>query len=159
VRIGANNLEQRYFMETLDRDKLTKQLVGEEDIKLSAYQDIEGFWTIAIGHLIDARKGGKITLDTAYYILNKDIDEKCADLDKYIPWWRNENEVRQRVMVDLCFNLGVGGLLGFHNTLAHWQRGEYDEATLSLLDSKVAKEENVNRYQKLAQMLKTGEDI
>lgn len=145
--------------ETLDREKLTKQLIDEEGVCLFAYPDAQGFTTIGIGHLIDHRKGGSIDIDTAYYILNKDIDEKCRQLDVYIHWWRDHNEVRQRLMVDLAFNLGIEGLLRFHNTLQCWQSGDYDGAANHLLDSKVAREQNIDRYQKLAQMLKTGEDI
>lgn len=145
-------------MESFDNEKLTQQLINEEGKVAHAYPDGLGYWTIGVGHLIDPRKGGSITEDTIMYILNLDILEKCNDLDKNISWWRNENEVRQRVMIDLCFNLGINGLLQFRNTLGHWQNGEYDLAAQGLLDSKAATQTG-KRYQKLAQMLRTGEDV
>jgi lysozyme len=156
--IGASNNERILNLETFNFDKLAQQLIQEEGNVPHAYPDGEGYLTIGIGHLIDPRKGGSITQDTIMYIFNLDVQEKVNQLDQNLSWWRNENEVRQRVMIDLCFNLGITGLLGFHNTLKHWQAGEYEQAAQGLLDSKAAQQTG-KRYQKLAQMLKTGEDV
>ena len=44
-------------------------LIAEEGEKLSAYQDSMGFWTIGVGRLIDARKGGGISQEESRYLL------------------------------------------------------------------------------------------
>ena len=155
----ADNVrEEGYMLEPINQEKLKQQLTQHEGLKLKPYKDSEGYLTIGVGHLIDERRGGGISKDTAMFILNEDIAEKIADLDRMLPWWRNLNEVRQRVMVNLCFNLGISGLLQFRNTLKLLESGNYEEAAKHLLDSKAAKQTG-NRYHQLAEMIARGTDL
>ncbi len=139
----------------VDVDILKKQLEHHEGFVPYAYPDTGGYYTIGIGHLIDKRKGGSISRDSALYILNEDIESKCGDLNNYLPWYRDLDEVRQRVLIDMCFNLGMQGLLQFHNTLAHIQSGRYAEASKTMLTSKWAKQVGV-RAKTLSEMMRTG---
>ena len=139
----------------MDKDKLRPQLIRHEGEKFSAYQDSLGYWTIGVGRLIDARKGGKISHEEAMILLDNDIEEKCKELDAHLPWWKNLDDVRQRVLVNMCFNMGIGGLLQFKNTLAHMEKGEYQDASVGMLDSTWAKQVG-NRAIELAQMMKDG---
>jgi lysozyme len=138
-----------------DLDKTRNQLIRHEALKLSAYQDSEGYWTIGVGHLIDSRRGGKISVDTANYILDEDIAEKTADLNNHLTWWKDLDPVRQQVLLNMCFNLGIYGLLKFENTLGHIRRGEYKEASEAMLQSKWASQVG-NRAVELSQMMETG---
>src|SRR5690606_30269956 len=97
-----------------------------------------GYWTIGIGHLIDKRKGGKLSDAARQFIFNEDVDEAVADLDKNLPWWKEMTEARQRVLVNMRFNLGMAGLLTFKNTLAYMKAGDYEKAAKGMLDSKWA---------------------
>lgn len=139
-------------------DKLESRLIAKEGKKESAYQDSKGYWSIGIGHLIDARKNGKLSEDSIKFIFNEDVVEKCQQLDNYLPWWRDLDEVRQRIMAELCFNLGIEGLLGFHHTLDCIRGQHWEEAAAHLLDSDAARQTG-HRYNELAQMLITGQDI
>ena len=139
----------------LNIEKLKEQLIKHEDKKASAYQDSKGYWTIGIGHLIDARKGGKISEDTIQFIFEKDVAEKMAQLDEQLPWWKNLDEVRQRVLVNMCFNLGIEGLLGFHNTLAFIEHGDYKQAASNMLQSLWAEQVGA-RARELAMMMESG---
>jgi len=40
----------------------------------------------------------------------------------------------------MCFNLGIGGLLGFNNTLAFIAAGDWESAANGMLASKWAKQ-------------------
>jgi lysozyme len=157
VQVGsADRDEERIIMpDTLNKDKLREQLVRHEGMKQSAYQDSLGYWTIGVGHLIDERKGGKLSIDSIYAILDEDIQEKCDQLDEHLSWWRNLDEARQRVLLDMCFNLGINGLLSFHNTLAFIEHGQYKEAAANMLDSKWAKQVG-NRAIFLSQVMEYG---
>lgn len=112
-----------------------------------------------IGH--DCRTKA-ITNDQASYLCQNDIKRVKADLDRELPWWRDLNIDRQFVMVDLCFNLGIGkpgekkGLLGFKNTLPLIATGFYEKAAEQLMQSKYAKQVGV-RARRNAYALKTGE--
>jgi len=147
------------MIKTFDMERLRQQLIKHEGVKDYAYQDSKGYWTIGIGHLIDARKGGKISQDTIHFIFEEDLDEKVADLDKYLPWWRSLDETRQRVLIDMCFNMGIGndhrGLLSFKNALNYIEMGDYKEASKHMLDSKWAKDVG-QRAITLSQMMEYG---
>jgi lysozyme len=88
-------------------------------------------------------------------ILARDIATTLAKLDKVLPWWRSLDEVRQRVVANMAFNLGIGGLLGFKNTLAAMQRGSYAVAAAGMLSSKWAGQVGA-RAKRLAQAMESG---
>jgi lysozyme len=62
-------------------------------------------------------------------------------------------EAVQEVLANLCFNLGLAGLLGFRQTLALLQAGRYAEAAAELLRSKWAGQVGA-RAERLAQRLR-----
>lgn len=139
----------------MNRDKLKEELTRDEDDVPYAYQDSLGYWTIGIGHLIDKRKGGKLSDAARQFIFNEDVDEAVADLDKALPWWRDMTDARQRVLVNMRFNLGLAGLLGFKNTLAMMQKGDYEGAAKGMLNSKWATQVGA-RATRLSKMMREG---
>lgn len=143
-------------MDPLARGKLVSLLHRHEGWVPHAYQDSLGFWTIGYGRLIDERKGGGITREEGEFLLSNDIDGKLADLDREIPWWRELDPVRQVALVNMAFNLGIGGLCKFQNMLGALQGHEWDKAAKEALRSRWARQVGV-RAQEIARMLKTGE--
>ena len=117
-----------------------------------AYQDSLGYWTIGVGHLIDKRKGGSLPDHIVEALLEWDIYEHQKELDAALPWAKNLSEVRYAVLLDMAFNLGVKGLLGFENTLAYIQEGNYPAAARGMLRSKWA-EQVKGRAVRLAKMM------
>lgn len=110
--------------------------------------------------LAEVRRKG-LTAPQAEYLLDNDIDRSIADLDRNLPWWRSLDEVRQRVLINMCFNMGIGsvrtgkGLLGFRNTLKLIETGQYDQAAKNMLVSKWAGQVGP-RANRLADMMKLG---
>ncbi|MPW16893.1 lysozyme [Paraburkholderia sp. CNPSo 3157] len=103
--------------------------------------------TVGVGHNMDVSPlpaGWAFPLADAQVnqLLDRDVSTTLAKLDKYLPWWRHMDEVRQRVIANMCFNLGIGnaalgtGLLGFKNTLAAMQRGSFGIAAAGMKASK-----------------------
>jgi lysozyme len=135
--------------------ELIKELRRDEGVVDHAYQDSLGYWTIGVGRLIDKRKGGRLTEEEMDYLLMNDIKEKVADLDRALPWWRSLSDVRRRVLVNMCFNLGIGGLLGFKNTLRYIETGDYKRAASGMLASKWARQVG-QRANRLATMMENG---
>jgi GH24 family phage-related lysozyme (muramidase) len=142
-------------MSTYDQAALKAELTRDEDNVPYAYQDSLGYWTIGIGHLIDKRMGGKLRQEVIDLIFQFDVQDVEADLDRALPWWRQLDPVRQRVLLNMTFNLGIDKLLGFTNTLAAVKRGDYESAAAGMLDSKWATQVGA-RAQRLAQMMRKG---
>jgi lysozyme len=138
-----------------DPDPLIRQLVLHEGVRNHAYQDSVGLWTIGVGRNID-KKGPGLSDGEIRILLLNDIAACGEQLDVEIPWWRSEDEVRRDVMVDLCFNMGIHGLLGFVHTLSAWNHHDYEEAARGLMDSKWARDVQPSRRDRLVGMLRTG---
>lgn len=139
----------------MDRKKLYVELVRDEGLKPKPYTDTAGKLTIGIGHNL-TDNGLPLSLINALW--SWDVDGVVEELDRYLPWWKTLDEVRQRVVVNLGFNLGIFGLLAFRKTLASLKLGRYDEAADELLQSKWATQVGA-RATRLAQMLRTGQDL
>jgi lysozyme len=134
---------------------LLSQLEEHEGFRSSAYADSEGWLTIGIGRLIDARKGGGITREEARYLLGNDVTRIVAQLGTALPWWLELDDVRQNVLVEMGFQLGVPGLLKFKNTLRAVEAGDWHDAAAGMLASKWAKQ-TPKRAEKLARQMREG---
>jgi lysozyme len=132
---------------------LREQLIRDEGLRLMPYRDSEGFLTIGIGRCLD-RVG--ISSDEAEYLLDNDIRDVFEDLSRHLPWANELSEARRGVLANMCFNLGIHGLLGFRIFLAAAERGDIAEATAAMLDSKWARQVGL-RAVRLAKQYETDE--
>jgi lysozyme len=137
-----------------DRQKLTRQLRLHEGERLKPYRCTAGKLTIGVGRNLEDRG---ITAEESAYLLNNDIDREWKALTTALPWVTGLNDVRQRVLLDMSFNLGIVGLLRFKNTLATIRRGDYSKAAAMMLDSLWARQVG-KRAVRLAEMMRTGTD-
>lgn len=135
--------------------ELTKQLRRDEDEILHAYPDHLGYLTIGVGRLIDKRKGGGITEEESAYLLSNDIDKREAELLRRAPWMANLDPVRFGALLNMAFQMGVDGLLGFINTLAMVREGDYDGAAEGMLNSLWARQ-TPERAKRISKQMKTG---
>lgn len=137
----------------MDRQALKLELTRDEGKRLRLYRCTAGKASIGIGRNLD---DVGISEDEAQLMLENDIDRTMAELDRRMPWWRQLDEDRQRVIVNMAFNLGVTGLLGFKNTLASVQAGKYEDAAKGMLASRWAEQVGA-RAVRLAKMMATGQ--
>lgn len=135
---------------------LTEQLRRDEGTESCAYQDSLGYWTIGVGRLIDARKGGGLSNDEIDYLLDNDVKAKTAEVLQALPWVARLSEPRRAVLVNMAFQMGTKGLLAFHRTLGSIEDGQYSEAALEMLDSTWAKQTPA-RAMRLATQMETDE--
>ena len=136
-------------------EQLTRQLRRDEGVRSQMYYDSEGCATIGVGRLIDARRGDGLRESEIDYLLANDIEEVVAALRDRLAWFDSLNEARQGVLANMAFNLGVDGLLAFRKTLALVERGDYDAASVEMLDSKWARQVG-QRAQRLSEQMRTG---
>jgi lysozyme len=132
------------------------QLRRDEGEVLHAYQDSLGYWTIGIGILIDKRKGGGLRPEESVFVFENRLRLVNEELDKRIPWIGKLDPVRRGVLINMAFQMGVGGLLGFENTLAMIEKGDYQGAAKGMLNSLWAKQTRA-RAQRLSNQMRTGE--
>ena len=136
----------------IDRAAMTRQLRLHEGERLKPYRCTAGKLTIGVGRNLDDRG---ITREESAMLLANDIAAEERELLRALPWVATLDEVRQRVLLDMSFNMGLVGLLGFKRTLATIQAGEYQAAATMMLDSKWAKQVG-QRAERLSRMMATG---
>ena len=136
---------------------LKTQLKEFEGCRLNGYLDTLGVVTIGYGHVDPS-----ITIDTewtqeqAEAQLDADIAEKTAQVRQHIPWFDRLNEPRQAVLIGMCFQLGLAGLLGFNRTLGSVRDERWDDAANGMLMSKWCKQ-TPQRCRRMAAQMATGE--
>lgn len=138
----------------IDRAAMTRQLRLHEGERLKPYRCTAGKLTIGVGRNLDDRG---ITAEESAYLLANDIAREERELLKALAWVGQLDEVRQRVLLDMAFNMGLVGLLGFKNTLATIRAGDYAKAAAMMLDSKWATQVG-QRAERLSRMMATGKD-
>lgn len=159
---------------TYDRDALELELVRDEGERLRVYLDTAKppRRTIGVGRNLDAigiraveterlgitltsvlRDG--ITRPQSRAMLGNDFDATEADLDRRLPWWRTLDPVRQRVLLNMCFNLGIKGLLGFVNTLELVRTHQFAAAARGMAASRWHGQVG-DRARRLEAMMATG---
>jgi len=92
-------------------ERLKKQIIESEGLRYRAYQDHLGNWTIGVGHLLKLPDEqyllrGSLKEYEVMQIFTTDLNQAIDDARKFI----DENSidaVRQLVLVDMAFNLGV----------------------------------------------------
>lgn len=135
---------------------LISQLRREEGVRSSAYQDHLGYWTIGVGRLIDARKGGGLTSDEIDLLLGNDVARHTAGLRAALPWFDKISEPRQAVLIGMSFQMGLAGVLAFKRTLGSVEDGQYGEAAVEMLNSTWAKQ-TPQRAMRMATQMESGE--
>jgi lysozyme len=138
----------------VDRQAMVRQLRLHEGERLKPYRCTAGKLTIGVGRNLEDRG---ITRDESAMLLSNDIGAMETEVLRALPWVAKLNEVRQRVLVDMAFNMGVVGLLNFKRTLATIEAGDYQQAATMMLDSRWAKQVG-QRAERLARMMVTGKD-
>jgi lysozyme len=153
-----------------------------EGRKPRKYKDSEGYWTVAVGHLIDERKGGSLPTFIAIALAHRGLDvykgdampedliDQLLDYDialhrgellKYRPWVAKLDPVRQAVVVDMAFNMGLepfdgDGFKDWPNFVEQMRTGQWAKAAENMLGTLWAKQVK-SRAVRLAEMVRTGQ--
>ncbi len=139
------------------RSELTRQLRGDEGVKATVYKDHLGYDTIGVGRLVDSRKtGAGLRSHEIDFLLQNDINDRIDQLMRRLSWFQDLDDARKGVLLNMSFQMGVDGLLGFKNTLAMVERGDYARASEGMLQSLWARQ-TPERAKRMADQMKTGE--
>ena len=151
----------------LSIDIIMKRIEGHESCCLMPYYDTMGKLTIGIGRCIETnpftseelRAVGDywhgITRNAALMLLRNDI-EKCSGLlGSKIVFFKALDGERQYALLDMCFQLGINGLLKFRKMLRHMRFRRWNEAAAECLNSQYAKQTPA-RAKRIAELIKSG---
>lgn len=135
---------------------IVRQLKLDEGVRRTAYQDHLGYWTIGVGRLIDASKPGAGLRDSEIeLLLRNDVEDRIVAISRALPWYHELDEARQGVLINMAFQLGTAGLLGFKTTLDLVAKGKYADAADQMMRSKWA-QQTPTRAARLSQQMRTG---
>ncbi|WP_211826833.1 glycoside hydrolase family protein [Kistimonas asteriae] len=132
---------------------LVDTLIRHEGLRRFPYRDSVGKLTIGIGRNLDDMG---LTEEEARCLLANDIRRVKDELNRCFPWIADLDRVRQEVLINMAFNLGLPRLCTFRNMLTALRDGDYLRAADEMLDSRWA-EQVEGRAHELAEMMCRGE--
>lgn len=132
--------------------KLKRSLVLHEGRKERIYLDTVGKLTGGIGYNFSDRDLPDWFIDRAY---DEDVAYLYAQFSKTFSWFKELNEDRQIVLIDMSF-MGFKHFLSFKKMIAALEKHDYSEAAREMLNSKWAKQVG-NRAIQLAEGMRNGE--
>jgi len=132
-------------------EQLKNTVKRHEGLRLKPYHCTAGKLTIGYGINLDAG----IYPEEAEFMLSFRLTQLAVKLTALLPFMDALSENRKVVLIDMAYNLGIKGLLGFKNTLAQVLAGNYEEASKLMLKSLWAKQVG-DRAIELAEMMRKG---
>lgn len=120
-----------------DLAAVTAAIHQHEGLSLKPVADRRG--SIVIGYGRNLTFAG-ISAGEADYLLSNDLTERRATLALTWPLWLRCDSPRQRVLLEMAYQLGTHGLLGFPKLLHAVAIREYERAAQEVLTSDLAAE-------------------
>lgn len=136
----------------MDTELLAAELERDEGERLKPYRCTADKTTIGIGRNLD---DVGISREESRFLLYNDIRRVLGECEN-LPFFHKLNGVRQRVIANMVFNLGLKRFLGFKLMIAAIELGEYSEAAIQMLDSRWAQQVG-DRAHRLARMMEEGQ--
>lgn len=151
----------------LSNDEIIQRLVLHEGVSLTVYVCPAGYPTIGVGRNLktnpltqeeikvcgDYMHG--ITKNAAFYLLRNDIKRVTDECSKRISFWKQLDDERKYALLDMSFQLGIGGVLKFKKMLGAMGVGNWKDAAEHCLDSKYAVQTPA-RAKRIARTIETG---
>ena len=156
---GNNRTDMERLLEQLRRDE---GAVRDPEGRHKAYRCPAGKLTIGYGHNLDAnpvpglREESLISEEEARALLERDVVRVRGQLVNALPWTGVLDFPRFAVLVNMAFNMGIGGLCGFRNTLEDVKRGDFSGAARRMRASKWAFQVK-SRAERLIGQMETGQ--
>lgn len=124
-------------MNLTSRALLRKDVMHAEGLRLKPYRDTVGKLTIGYGRNLE---DVGITKLEAEVLLDHDLADAEMECRKAFAWFDGLSELRQRVIVEMVFNLGLSRFMEFKATIAALMLRDYETAARQMLASKWAKQ-------------------
>jgi lysozyme len=136
---------------------LAREMAKKPDARCDGWGHLSGEpWTCGYGCT-----GPDVTRDTVWTYeqakerLGAKVAQAATELDLRLPWWRHMSTLRQDVLANMAYNMGLTRLLGFKRALSAMEMGRYAVAATEMMDSLWARQVG-DRAQRLAAQMRTG---
>lgn len=142
IIIEKDDMEENKRQEDYDPQKLRKELSRDEGRRKKLYKDSVDKWTVGVGWNIDDKGLPEEIIDR---LLDIGINEAESDLNVLYPRWRELDSDRQRVLLNMAFNMGRSVFSKFKKFWKALNQDEpdYVEAAKEGLDSRWARQVGV----------------
>ncbi len=132
---------------------IEEYIIANEGWHQRAYSDSLGIPTVGVGFNLlrddaptklralgldcDAVRLGRLALSDEQVgaLLALDLEKAMAGVAALVPGWSALAPARRKALVDMAFNLGVGGLAKFSRLLAAVNREDWQSAEAEIVDS------------------------
>ncbi len=131
---------------------------AEEGRRSVAYLDSRGFWSNGIGHKYtdglnhEGEEWSDAQIDSQFA---QDYGDAFRGVVGALPWFVDLDDVRQAVVISMCFQMGLRGLLEFQHTLQALRDQRWNDAAGGIRDSMWHKQ-TFARAERAARAIETG---
>ncbi|QBX32831.1 baseplate hub subunit and tail lysozyme [Aeromonas phage Asfd_1] len=149
----------------------------DEGVKVVVYWDSEDYPTVGIGHLIIKEKifnmstinrllsqqvgrqvNGRITDEECSKLFAEDLNDVYAQIARSAtvgPVYSTLDDTRKMAIINMTFQMGIGGVANFKKMLAFMAVGQFDKAADEALDSLWARQ-TPNRARRVTDVIRNG---
>lgn len=108
---------------------LLQSIKENEGFRGTVYKCSEGFDTIGYGTRLPLSK------DEAELLLIHRLEQKGRELEQKEPFILKLKHDKQEVILEMCYQMGVDGVLKFKKMWEALKKGDYKKASVEMLDS------------------------
>ena len=116
----------------MDLLKLKQSIIKNEGFDSKPYLCPNKKLTIGYGRNLE----NGITEREAIVLLENDLLNLKLELDDKLPVFKKLDDIRQNVILEMAYNMGVSNLLKFKNMIEALKKADYKEASKEMLMSK-----------------------
>ena len=127
----------------MNYDDLKARIKEHEGFRDQVYKDSLGFATIGYGHLVlpndPYKEGVTYSKEDLEKVFDGDFDTACSNANQLIKDLPLHHQAKC-VLIEMVFQLGIGGVSKFKNMWKALGEGDYQTASEEMLDSRWAKQ-------------------
>lgn len=142
-----------------NQETLESRIIRHEGFCSVPKIDVYPNFVVGFGHDISKSEydnySNGITWDAAESLLQSDIFVVKSECAKVFPWILGLSTLRQEVIWEMAFQMGIEGVSAFKNMIAAIRDQDWNKASQSMLDS-AWHSETPSRCSELANLMKNG---
>lgn len=153
---GLEPVVEEAEVNAFDMDSFKAELKEDEGVRTDVYEDTTGNLTVGVGHKVlpddNLKAGSSIDDDNVDRLLDEDANAAVSQAMELGVDWDNLPSPAKHVLANMTFQLGKTGVSKFKKTLDLVKAGDYQGASVEMMDSKWAKQ-TPNRAKKMSALM------